>query len=361
MKQTTQRTNLFPVSMNPGEPHIMPMLLLPAPSGIDYHQQKQRTLQHLSESHIEHLLMKIASSPLLTRDPELTNWLRKLTHEQTTRHARHASADVIADRTKAYKPMTNHRDPVVSPISYYERTQDEDGTPITKPVDVYAMPLHIVYAKINSAIRRGVTPEHNIYLQRFNDFVHIAYLAIIDAGREAERVISLLPSGYDIPEQDGTQMYFDIVFSAAYRSCGRAAYDMEKRGREGTTDADACNAGPRTMRICSYERAICDRVVAADFMLKARRLIVRLYKAKRVSKQQATDFMYLLQQQPEKVKTALSTTRKHLKRVLLKYGLLTVTEATNTDGSSSFLANSLRINEELPRWETPTLNRNIAN
>ena len=149
---------------------------------------------------------------------------------------------------KQYKPLTEHRMPAVKPFDFSDIS--------------YITARHVVNAKVNSARKRGVIDSQNVYLQYYPDMVHRAIIAIMEAQMEADRIASLLPTGYDMPTFDHDETVENVLFSEAWKACGRYAYDIEKRAKEGTAIEHVSDH----IKTSTFERKLAERDSFNSFM-----------------------------------------------------------------------------------------------
>ena len=220
----------------------------------------------------------------------------------------------FAGREKAHKMGTDHRAPVVGKIPFSDL--------------LYCQAKHIVHGKINSATKRGVTPEHNVYMKYYPDMVHTAQIAIESNYLDAERIASLQPTVAWI-DPDHDQIVTDVLFSEGWKACGRFAYNIEKRANVEAPDQAIRNrtgkqhtsGGKQEKRIVNQEERIVTAVTMQQFLQDAFKLIDTLHDAKGIGNVQATNYKKLLQGRTDGIDKP-SVARKALERILIAGGLI---------------------------------------
>ena len=202
-----------------------------------------------------------------------------------------------AGKTNQFKKLANHREENVKPI-------DQTGC------YVYDIARWAVASKINGARMRGVTEEHNVYLQYRNDMIQTASLAIMESFQTE--------IDYDVQILDCAEFSFNYEYEYTdtelrdfgRKACGRYAYQIEKRAKEGTPIEHVSNC----LKTSAFERHITDRESVSSFK---RDLLTAVYAEKRIRPETRDNII-------EHLKTGKLTDRDriYLKQICIKSGLI---------------------------------------
>ena len=195
-------------------------------------------------------------------------------------------AVAVARQVKPARKLTDHKTPAVGQMDFSDRC--------------YVMARRVVSGKIKRARRAGVIDSQNVYLTFYADFLHVAFMSIEASYNEGIRIASLTPSGYDFPDSEPWAIIESTVFAEAFQACGRFAYDIEKRAKEGTPlehVSDSLKTSSFERKLASFDsvktarEALEKMIIGMDITDKAKRGLLQHFRENRLTDIQRRELM----------------------------------------------------------------------